>query len=209
VGDLAGKDLAWVKSSLSERWSQAMKRAGGYAHPLYGCDVQLADDGKIGNYLTELQKSWSAGDELARSTTKRSRKGGRTIGQILADAGAGDEHSRGLFREYATATFRQKHIVWSQGLRDLLGAHPDKSDEEIAAEQEADGRLLIQFTGEQWYVIIRNNARADVLLTADRGNEHEVSEYVKRFGITLEPAQLLPSFEPEAESNGFVAVEGY
>jgi hypothetical protein len=199
VGDLAGKDLAWVKSSLPARWAQAMKRAGGYAHARYGCTVQLADDGKIGNYLTELQKSWSAGDELARSATKRSRKGGRTIGQVLADAGAGDEHARGLFREYADVTYRQNHIVWSKGLRDLLGAHPEKSDEEIAAEKEAEGILMIQLTREQWRIVVGNDARPDLLIEADAGDIDKVFSFLQGLGITLEPWQVWPKVEPERD----------
>lgn len=193
-GDLSGRELIRLRAWLVSAWSSAVSRLGRFASAAHGVDVQISTDGKLAPYLAKLGRSWSVGDELARANSKRSRSaGGRTPVQLL-EAAARDELAAGLFVEYANVTYRKNALVWSPGLRALLGMLDERSDEEIAAELVEDARLLVQFDRMQWRVILGNDARADVLLVAAAGDVGLVVEYVAGFGIELRPEQLEPLY---------------
>jgi hypothetical protein len=191
-GDLSGRELARLRAWLVSAWSSAVARLGWFASAAHGVDVQISTDGMLAPYLAKLGRSWSVGDELARANSKRARAaGGRTPVQLLEDAPR-DELAASLFVEYANATYRKNALVWSPGLRALLGMLDERTDEEIAAEKIEDARLLVQFDRVQWRVIVSNDARADVLLVAAAGDVGLVVDYVAGFGIELRVEQIEP-----------------
>lgn len=191
-GDLSGRELIKLRAWLVSAWSSAVARLGRFASAARGVDVQISTDGKLAPYLAKLGRSWSVGDELARANSKRSRSaGGRTPVQLLEDAPK-YEYAAGLFVEYANVTYRKNALVWSPGLRALLGMLDERSDEEVAAELVEDARLLVQFDRLQWRVVLGNDARADVLLVAGAGDVGLVVAFLAGFGIELRPEQLEP-----------------
>ena len=191
-GDLSGRELIKLRAWLVSAWSSAVARLGRFASAARGVDVQISTDGKLAPYLAKLGRSWSVGDELARANSKRSRSaGGRTPVQLLEDAPK-YEYAAGLFVEYANVTYRKNALVWSPGLRALLGMLDERSDEEVAAELVEDARLLVQFDRLQWRVVLGNDARADVLLVAGAGDVALVVAFLAGFGIELRPEQLEP-----------------
>lgn len=197
-GDLSWRELKAFEQKLQALWARAMQKNGQYASLRYGVKCQLSKDGALAEYVTKSGKQWTIGDELAKANRKKARSaGGRSVAQLLADAGDGDKQAGTLFQEYAHATYRKNALVWSPGLRALLGLEEELTDEALAQEESANGSILITLRRHQWYIILRARARADVLLVAGAGDAAQVAAYVlERFGIVLEAWQLNPQQAP-------------
>jgi hypothetical protein len=193
---VSGRQLAQARVTLRRRWQVAIARLGRFAHPQYGVDVQSSTDGRatIASYLAKANSSWMLADELTRANTKQARRAGRTPAALLADYADGDTHAGALFQEYAEQTYRKNHLVWSRGLRSQFGLDEEKSDEEILAEQQRGSHLVVLFERNQWYVILGNDARAEVLecIEADQGGTTRLVDFLAGLGVTLTLDQLDP-----------------
>lgn len=137
----------------------------------HGLDVQNGD--KAGAYLAKFGKApseWSAADELTSSHFKKGTMDRLTPFQILELANGGDEKYKALWLEYCEAMKGEKQLVWSKGLKKLLGI-ADLSDEEIAAaagEAPRDNEESIcQFTPDQRAVIVHRELEDEALAFVD------------------------------------------
>ena len=193
-GGLSRKELREANRFLASRWGNKLEKQGRYAHPLYSVKVQISKDGGLAEYIAKAGRGWTVGDELAKSNSKKARGKGQNIVQLL-DAAPFDRHAARLFQEYAQATFNNHSLHWTPGLRKLLDMAIEKTDEQVAKEQEKGGRVLVVFQRAEWVVILANDLRAEVLMTADAGDVEKVKRFVARFGIKLQDWQLEPTFE--------------
>lgn len=166
-------DIGPLRSLLAARWAAIVARVSGesrWVHPVHGCDMRLAVSGDVSDYVTKSGGSWTAVDELVKSNRKIGRSGkNRTPAQLLMHASYGDIDAGLLYQEYASATFRRNVIVWSPGLRKLLGlVEEDKTDDQVV-EEEQDGAIqLLRFSFDDWRHICRTGNRAEVLLAIER-----------------------------------------
>jgi hypothetical protein len=112
--------------------------------------------------------------------------------QLLADAGAGDAGARDLYREYAKHTFGKNQLGWSKNLRKLLGMDTEQTDSEVIDESQQESRLVLVLNNDQWWVVLVNKARADLLveLEADAGRPDRVINYLAQLGVDVEPWQI-------------------
>ena len=178
----------WIRSA----WRNALERVGRFASVWVGVHVSFSNK-NLADYLVKRGRAWTVGDELTKTSMKRGRAhGSRSVAQLLHDAGAGDEQAGRLFQEYADWTYRKNALVWSPGLRALVGLEEkEKTDEEVAAEEVAGGRLLVTLERGQWYIVLGNDARAEVLLVAAAGEVAQVCSFLAQLGVVLEPWQLI------------------
>ena len=84
---------------------------------------------------------------------------------------------------YAVNFKGQRQLVWSKGLRELLGLEAEKTDEEIAVEEEEDALLLASLSVGAWRVILANDARAEVLQIASAGDVDRLDTFLMELGI--------------------------
>ena len=89
----------------------------------------------------------------------------------------GDDRYTALFQEFDKAFMGRHQLVWSRGLRDLLSIDAEKTDEEIAEDQDPDSELFAQVTARQWSVILRKEKQGEVL-EACRGGIESLWAYV-------------------------------
>ena len=82
----------------------------------------------------------------------------------------GSEDAGHLWREYADAMKGTQQLVWSQGLKELLGVHVD-DDSDIATEDNTtqEYTLLATLDLRTWKVIRDKNLRGLLLAAAARG----------------------------------------
>lgn len=195
-GPLSARQLAHARVTLRQRWHVAVARLSHFAHPLYGVDVQSSTDGRatLASYLAKAGSTWGLADELTRANTKQARRAGRTPAALLADYAEGDTRAGALFQEYAEQTYRKNHLVWSRGLRAALGLDEDKSDADVFDEAQQGSHLVVLFSRDQWYVILGNDARAEVLecVEDDQGGIARLVDFLAGLGITLTLEQLDP-----------------
>lgn len=184
------QDVIDLQIWLRRRWGAALNQIGGSASWDHGVQVQMSEDASAAEYVSKAGRAWSIGDELAKSNSKLGRRGGSTVPQLLWAAGHGDVNAGKLFTEFAIATKGTSALRWTPGLRKRCGLQVEKSDEEVAGELVAGGRLLVQFDRDQWHVILAHDGRAEVLLSAAGGDVESIQACIAHFGIYLEGWQI-------------------
>ena len=158
-----------IEGLFAPIWQNACLKAG-LPRPsdAHGCRV---DDGsKAAAYASK----WGLESELTKSHTKKGRNGSRTPWDFLRaflDKSEGWEQSAHLFRTYADAFKGQRQLYWSNGLRALLALGEEATDEEVAATQEDNARVLAELTDEQWRAILVMKSETAVLDMAEQHPE--------------------------------------
>ena len=158
-----------IEGLFAPIWQNACLKAG-LPRPsdAHGCRV---DDGsKAAAYASK----WGLESELTKSHTKKGRNGSRTPWDFLRaflDKSEGWEQSAHLFRTYADAFKGQRQLYWSNGLRALLALGEEATDEEVAATQEDNARVLAELTDEQWRAILVTKSETAVLDMAEQHPE--------------------------------------
>jgi len=156
-----------LKIDLRGKWRNSLRRVGKNADWTHGVDLRTTDE-DVRDYVAKfghepVVMNWSIEHELAKQPVKKGKNGGRTPAQLLADYGTGDIKAGRLWRVYADAFAGKKQLVWSKGLRALLGIGDETSDAELAASIPDDFAVLARLDVTEWRAIIRADLRAEVL----------------------------------------------
>jgi len=152
--------------------------------------VKADESDKIGVYCTKV------GYELAMVDTKVGRgEGHRTPFAIAHDAAeTGDLADVELLQEWVAASHRKRSITWSKGLRASVGLGVEKSDEELAAEDEG-GETVAEFDPQLWKQIAnrRDGARAQLLSAFETDDGHNgvqaAVDYLRGLGYAIKISQ--------------------
>lgn len=184
VDDLRG--LPDIKTEILKRWEVACRKVG------------LLDDSKIeafrehavdvkgwcsaSDYLAKQDdaRHWGIDREMAKANNK-TRTGGRKglhPFALLANAAEGDQQAGYRFVEYSLAIRGRAQLFWSRGLKAKVGI-TDKSDEELAIEDQDKARCLGRLEGSDWAVIRAvPGAMAKLLDVVEAGGWPAVRIYV-------------------------------
>jgi len=114
-------------------------------------------------------------EEMTMSRVKRGRQGGRSPMQLLRDAKGGDEDAGRLWAIYARAFRGKQQLVWSNGLKSLVGVG-EVEDEEAAAPEafdEDEDELVVRIPIPVWKHM-RNHYRVEILEAAEEGGAEAV-----------------------------------
>lgn len=175
--------VSQFEAYMGRRWRGAVQKMGGYADTDHGFKmVWNALD--IAGYVTKMNddSEWTLAHEMSKGAVKRGRNGSRTPTQLLIDSAYGDTEAGRLWVEYVRAFAGKQQLAYTPGLKALMGLD-DKTDEEIAAEQEQHGEEIVQFHGDSWGAVVKNDIRAEVQLLVGRGDPHALRQYLTDFGI--------------------------
>lgn len=164
----------------------------------------------------EKRSGWGISEEMTQSRFKRGRGKGedqsRSPAQILRDASAGDEASGTLWQEYCRVMYRRPQMVWSDGLKDLVGLRELEDEEAAEGEEftEDEDQLLHTFDRSSWRYWRRYRAQ---LLAAARKGPEAVEELLRQGPeqdrddpVLIEPADIQPSPERAAEMAEFLEI---
>ena len=137
-----------LKSDIVSLYRAILKKAGRglsrNAIDVRGGDLGAADYiAKYGREPEDKKNKWSLAAEMTKAQVKISmtNDGHYTPFQLLDFYNAEDKKAGVLFREYARVMKGKRVLTWSRGLRDLLGLDVEKTDEEIAAENDEKDSL--------------------------------------------------------------------
>lgn len=185
-------DYYALRKTLRDRWCNRMAskygRTVSHEHGIRIDPVKDAGAEGSGQYLTKV------GYELAMTNNKVGRsEGHRTPFAIARDATeTGDMADIHLFREWVTASHGKRSITWSAGLRDKFGLGVDKSDKELAAEEQ-DGETVVEVDPDLWqHITHRRDGTRARLLSAFEIHEHPDAaiaaavEYLEGLGLGVE-----------------------
>jgi hypothetical protein len=190
-GQADAGQLAALGIHVRSKWKKFIIKAG-YRPPseLHGVKIDVCTSAaEAGAYISKTQDGKSPGNELARSDLKSARSGHRTPFEILGNiADTGDLADLPLWNEYERATRGHQAITWSKGLRRLLlDVEPERSDEELAAE-EVGGDLVLEISKPAWREVTRHLGLETRLLEAfERGGEAGAVALAARYGLVPDP----------------------
>lgn len=143
-------------------WEDALRDVGLSCNE-HGFQVQGAAD--AADYVAK----WGAAEELTLTRSKLSRsEKGATMWELLELAGHGDCDAADRWREYARAFKGGRQLVWSRGLKAAIGL-TERSDDEIAAENEPDSVAIAILPAEEWRLIARSGLRLVLLEAVEAG----------------------------------------
>lgn len=166
-----------LADDLKKAYRTACVKAG--LNPPNDRGVDIRGGAKAADYVAK----YGLESELAKSHTKRGKNGSRSPWDILGDYCDGNrldtaerdgpkgekiaEDAR-LFREYYEAFKGQKQLVWSRGLRDLLGLGEEETDLKIVEEQQKAETFLGSLNEEEWGKVLHFQLVEDLIDTCER-----------------------------------------
>lgn len=191
-GEVDDDGLKKLSDWLTAKWQRAVARQGFDALPVGqkvkffgGVDAAV----QMGEYMTKQTAYASPGGlglELFGGANKTARgvystvPVWRLLEEIIA---TGELDQWGRWVEYEKASKSKHQFDVSKGLRELLGVGPEKSDEEIAAEEAGD-RDLVRITREGWSDLLRSGMNpAEVLTVMESGGVPAVCRFLTAEGI--------------------------
>ncbi len=181
-----GVDVDVFEQQLRDRWLASVAKVGRYASPKWGLNVK-ATTADIAAYVAKWGKEpkWTAAHELAKAGSKRGHGDHSSMPELLESfVVLGDVEAGTRWREYAQAFKGRKQLVYSPGLRALLGLiAEEKTDEEVAAEAVEDAVVLAVLDLAAWRVVLANDARAELLNVASSGDPAQVRSFLLRLGV--------------------------
>jgi hypothetical protein len=162
------------EARLYLRWAAYCQKAG-LGTPSYAHGIKLDDGTQAAKYVTK----WGLEDEMTKGHSKKAKAGGETPFDLLrsALADAGDVQARALFQEFADCFKGKRQLSWSNGLKARFN-QVEKTDEELAAEQDDRAVLLGLLTVDQWRDVLKVEGRATVLEIAARSGWVAVTRYL-------------------------------
>jgi hypothetical protein len=174
AGDTTEADVSEFSDWLIPKWQRSIASAGMPGALAVGQDVHLVDAvaaaSTLGDYLAKASAYGTAeslGRELMGSVSKQARSVHSTVPvwRLIEGFGeTGDLELLELFHEYQSASHGKRQFGMSHGLRALMALGPEKSDEDIAAEEAGD-RDLVQITRDGWHAVLAADWPASRILT--------------------------------------------
>jgi hypothetical protein len=169
-------------SNLRLKWDAALsanKLTASWAH---GVDLRATSE-DIQDYVAKfghqpIKTGWNLEHELTKQPVKRAKLGGRSPSQLLADYGNGDIKAARLWQEYAHAFKGKKQLVWSKGLRGILGLEAEVEDIDISMALPDGTELLARLTAEEWKAVRKADLRGELLDAAATMNFDEFRRWL-------------------------------
>jgi hypothetical protein len=174
---------------LKQKWFNACSSAGFSIPDLQAFNkhsVDVMDNAHTSDYLAKSGQSWGADKEL---TGGASKKGYGSTPFDLANSADPSDNQR--FLEYVHATRGKAQLYWSRGLKALVGI-TDKTDQQLAEEQEEQAILVAHLDNTIWLQILHTKARSTLLSITEKGGYNALSNWLAhKYGFTLHPPDLI------------------
>lgn len=155
-------------SDLKTKWHTVLSRNGLDASWERGVTLKAADI-DVKEYIAKFGHEpvitgWTIEHELTKQPVKKAKKGGKSPLQLLADYGEGNIKSGRLWKAYAYAFAGRNQLVYSRGLRSLLGlSDKEPTEEEIAQSVPTDAVVLARLLPHEWKAIKKADIRGELL----------------------------------------------
>lgn len=154
-----GLDLVELEEQFYLAWSNACRLAK-LAIPDRSHGVRLHDGTMAHAYASK--GVWGLDHEITKGHLKKSNKGRSPMDLIRSYVLDGDKQAAALFIEYSKAFHGKRQLYWSPGLKEFFGIG-DKSDEEIACEQDETAVLLGRIEWSVWKLVLKSEVRGEIL----------------------------------------------
>lgn len=145
-----------LQSYLALEWQDACVKAGLKAPDLiHGVDV------RNGTYAAKYVSKWGLEEEVTKGHLKKGLNGSLTPFDLLRGAST-NNHFKTLFKQFADVFKGKQQLVWSKGLKDLLGIE-QVTDEQLIEDTEKTSVEVRELGDMIWQLILKYEKRAHVL----------------------------------------------
>ncbi len=149
-------DHQGLQTFIALQWQEACIKAGLKAPDLiHGVDV------RNGTYAAKYVSKWGLEEEVTKGHLKKGLNGSLTPFDLLRGAST-NNHYKTLFKEFADVFKGKQQLVWSKGLKELLGIKK-VTDEELIEETEKTSIEVRELPLKIWDLILKYEKRAYVL----------------------------------------------
>ena len=149
-------DHQGLQTFIALQWQEACIKAGLKAPDLiHGVDV------RNGTYAAKYVSKWGLEEEVTKGHLKKGLNGSLTPFDLLRGASA-NNHFKTLFKQFADVFKGKQQLVWSKGLKELLGIK-QVTDEELIEETEKTSIEVRELPLKIWDLILKYEKRAYVL----------------------------------------------
>lgn len=150
-----------LQTFLALQWQEACIKAGLKAPDLiHGVDV------RNGTYAAKYVSKWGLEEEVTKGHLKKGLNGSLTPFDLLRGASA-NNHFKTLFKQFADVFKGKQQLVWSKGLKELLGIK-QVTDEELIEETEKTSIEIRELGDLIWQLILKYEKRAYVLYLVEQ-----------------------------------------
>jgi hypothetical protein len=197
------EDITEIENVLSERYIKILSKQGRYSvSDVF--QVQLGDAEQIKDYVCKGDK-WTLAHEITKSPVKLGRDDHLSPFQLAAAYAIGNDQAGSLFREYYFDLKGSRHLVYSHGLRALLGLKKDKSDLELSKEKiENDDVLMFSLVREAWRVVCNKRVRGELLEVLSTGSQDLINDYLSGLGLHTQRFNTFETKPLQDNSSGFI-----
>lgn len=157
-----------LQTELAIQWQDACIKAGAKAPDLiHGVDV------RNGTYAAKYVSKWGLEEEVTKGHLKKGLNGSLTPFDLLRGAST-NNHYKTLFKEFADVFKGKQQLVWSKGLKELLGIK-QVTDEELIEETEKTSIEVRELPLKIWDLILKYEKRAYVLELVEKDYKNGTS----------------------------------
>lgn len=150
-----------LQTFLALQWQEVCIKAGLKAPDLiYGVDV------RNGTYAAKYVSKWGLEEEVTKGHLKKGLNGSLTPFDLLRGAST-NNHFKTLFKQFADVFKGKQQLVWSKGLKELLGIK-QVTDEELIEETEKTSIEIRELGDLIWQLILKYEKRAHVLYLVEQ-----------------------------------------
>lgn len=150
-----------LQTFLALQWQEACIKAGLKAPDLiHGVDV------RNGTYAAQYVSKWGLEEEVTKGHLKKGLNGSLTPFDLLRGCST-NNHYKTLFKQFADVFKGKQQLVWSKGLKELLGIK-QVTDEELIEETEKTSIEVSELGDMIWQLILKYEKRAHVLELVER-----------------------------------------
>lgn len=150
-----------LQTFLALQWQEACIKAGLKAPDLiHGVDV------RNGTRAAEYVSKWGLEEEVTKGHLKKGLNGSLTPFDLLRGAST-NNHFKTLFKQFADVFKGKQQLVWSKGLKELLGIK-QVTDEQLIEETEKTSVEVSELGDMIWQLILKYEKRAHVLELVER-----------------------------------------
>lgn len=163
-----------IQTLLALQWQEACIKSGLKAPDLiHGVDV------RNGTYAAKYVSKWGLEEEVTKGHLKKGLNGSLTPFDLLRGCST-NNHYKALFKEFADVFKGKQQLVWSKGLKELLGIKK-VTDEEIIEETEKTSIEVRELPLKIWDLILKYEKRAYVLQLVEqdyKNNTTSLNDFV-------------------------------
>lgn len=207
VHPIAKSKLDRMEGAFRTRWTHVLEALGYDASWEHGLTVKEGD-AEIARYVAKWghepkDGKWNVDRELTKGPAKMASDDGETPFQLLEAYADGDHEAGALFQEYSAVFHGRSQLVWSRGLRALLGMGEEKPDGEVVAAVEETAVLLATLTRYTWYRILflPNDHRGELLALAAAGDG---VKFIERVLELVGPDETAPPAKKKGKPPMFI-----